>query len=292
MRHITIEGGRATGIALTHGTDAEIVTASQEVILSAGAIGSPFLLLHSGIGPADQLQRLGITVAADLPGVGGNLQDHPTAPLQYATTDKWPIADDSNIAEAGAFMRSRQAESDAAPELQCHFLIGVWSADERRFVPGEVGIAVHVLRPLSRGSLALVSADPQEPPAIDLGLLREPVDAEMLADGVELLRDITAAEPLASALSGETLPGRDVSTRRDLARAIRETAGHVWHPVGTCRMGTDDSAVVDARLRVRGIDGLRVADASIMPAIVSGNTNAPTIMIAEKAADLILATIG
>jgi choline dehydrogenase-like flavoprotein len=283
--------------------------AQREVILCAGAIGSPDILLRSGIGGGAALQKAGVPVVHDLPGVGENLHDHvdamvicesasrlaygfslPALPKLSGELFKWLFARrgmfSSNMVEAGGFVRTDPAL--AQPDIQFHFIPGRKSLRGRMVDYGH-GVSLHtcVLQPKSRGRVWRDRAD--GPPLIDLGLLKDDADLEVLLKGVKLARRILAQGPLAQHGLTELLPGAQVQDDAGLVDFIRAEARTVYHPVGTCAMGTRPEAVVDPRLRVRGLHGLRVVDASIMPSIISGNTNAPAIMIAEKAADMILA---
>lgn len=308
---IAMSGTRAEGVNLRHkGGRKETVTAHLEVILSAGAIGSPELLLRSGIGPAAQLSACGIDVRLDLPGVGANLHDHVDcmvicesrshAPYGISMRSLPRLAIDglryvfgrrgmlsSNMVEGGGFIRS--APDQDVPDLQFHFIPGRKS-HRGRMVEWGHGVSLHtcVLRPKSRGSVTLDPDTPHGAPLIDLGLLRDEADVALLTKGVAIARDILRQKPFKPHGLQEILPGHQVPDAA-LADFVRENARTVYHPVGTCAMGTGPDAVTDPQLRVHGIQNLRVVDASIMPTIVSGNTNAPTIMIAEKAADLIAA---
>jgi choline dehydrogenase-like flavoprotein len=282
----------------------QIARAKREVILSAGAIASPQLLMLSGVGPAEQLQQLGVPVVHDLHGVGENLQDHPyvsciwdvpgggsladaekpKALLEYALRKTGPLS--STVAEAFAFVRSRPGLP--APDLQFHFAPAFFADNGFEEYDGHAITSGPVLvKPRSRGWVRLRSADPSAKPRILTNSLAEDEDVEALRAGVERAREIAAAGPLAEVVGREIFPGPDVDTDEAIAADIRRRVDLLYHPVGTCRMGSDADAVVSPDLRVHGIEGLRVADASVMPAIPNGNTNAPTIMIAEKAADLI-----
>jgi choline dehydrogenase-like flavoprotein len=258
----------------------------------------------SGIGPGAHLRQVGVDVVSDLPGVGGGLQDHPLVPVVWHTRSgrslhraespsgyaRWfgarrgPLT--SNLAEAGLFTRSRPDLPE--PDLQYHFLpVKFWQQarvdpDVDAFTAAAVLVRVH-----SRGSVRLRSADPTWAPAIDAGYLTDERDLDALVCGVEKAREIAGCGPLSDVLAEEWSPGGAVHTRDGLRRAVRDSLESLYHPVSSCRMGTDDDAVVDAQLRVHGVEGLRVVDASVMPTLVRGNTNAPTIMIAERAADLI-----
>ena len=305
---VVMDGRRATGIAYRQGGTTRIAGA-REVILCSGAIGSPQLLMLSGIGPADHLAGLGIDVVHDAPDVGGNLQDHLDIIVQWRCTQpitlnantklttkltalaKWVFARSGNGAHmptpTGAFLSTR--EGLAAPDIQMHFMPVKGSPHGRGEMSPEHGYQVHVcqLRPESRGTIRLASADPLAPPLIDPNYLSAPEDVETLYRGVNLAREIGRQAALAPYNAGEAWPGDGVQSRDDLVAAMRDWAETIYHPVGTCRMGVDARAVCDGDLRVNGVEGLRVIDASVMPHLVSGNTNAPTIMIAEKAADII-----
>jgi choline dehydrogenase len=302
---VLVSGGRATGVEYRSGGRVHTVRATREVVLSGGAVNSPQLLMLSGIGPADHLREVGVDVVHDLPGVGGGLQDHPLVPVvwnvrsgrsliraespsgyaQWFGARRGPLT--SNLAEAGLFTRS--APELPEPDLQMHFLpVKFWKQaevdpDVDAFTAAVVLVHVH-----SRGSVRLRSADPTWSPAIDAGYLTDERDLDALVRGVEKARDIAGAGPLASVLADEWSPGGTVRGREALRASVRDTLESLYHPVSSCRMGTDDEAVVDSQMRVRGIEGLRVVDASVMPTLVRGNTNAPTMMLAERAADLIL----
>jgi len=307
---IVIEGGRARGVRCLFRGREEKLLADKEVIVCGGAVGSPHLLLLSGIGPADDLRAVGVPPVHDLPGVGKNLQDHLLAmvvyetaspavspftlprflawSLQYATTGTGPVG--TAPVEVGAFLRS--SPSDPRPDIQYHFVpwgAGLPNSDEKRPPPAgrQFTILPGLIYPASRGEIRLASSDPRRPPAIDPNYFSDPADLEHLVRGVRQSREIAATSPLSSYALREVHPGPDRTSDEALRAAVRGHVNTIFHPVGTCKMGTDDMAVVDPQLRVRGIEGLRVVDASIMPRIVGGNTNAPTIMIAEKAADLI-----
>jgi choline dehydrogenase len=310
---VEVEKGRATGVRYARDGQKRVVRAEREVILSAGAIGSPHVLLLSGIGPADNLRAAGVEVVADLPGVGKNLQDHLCAGIghrdkagiaghvnalnvlvwlaQHALTRRGPMA--SNVAEAGGFVRTRPDLQ--RPDIQLHFLpVGSTqtSFDDEAFkVSGRAFTVVPtLLYPKSRGEIRLLSADPTKPPAIDPRYLSDDDDLRVLVAAQRLAQRITRSKVL-DHCRGELLsPDAAAEDEAFLRARIPQRTSTLFHPVGTCKMGSDPAAVVDAKLRVRSIDGLRVVDASIMPTIVGGNTNAPTIMIAEKAADLIRAS--
>ncbi|QXT40316.1 GMC family oxidoreductase [Gymnodinialimonas ceratoperidinii] len=305
VRRIIVEKGRARGVEMLDGTR---LTAEREVILSSGAIGSPRLLQLSGIGPADELRALGLDVVLDQPQVGSNLQDHldlyciaevsgphtydrfakphlsVLAGLQYLATKKGPVA--SSLFETGGFW---YADPDArSPDLQFHLGLGTGiEAGVAAMPDGGVTLNSCYLRPRSRGSVRLASADPVRAPLIDPNYCADPRDREMSIRGLKLTQEILAQEALAPMIKAERLPGPDVRTDDEYFDFICQHSKTSHHCAGTCAMGPGDSAVVTPRLAFNGIEGLRVADASIMPRVVSSNTNAPTIMIAEKAADMI-----
>jgi choline dehydrogenase len=278
------------------------------VILAGGAINSPQLLMLSGIGPADDLRKHDIAIARDLPGVGANLQDHldictlvrSTQAVTYDNTNDVAVAlrflfkrdgiGSSNIAEAGGFLRSRLAP-DARCDLQFTFVPALLDDHGRHRLDG-FGYTVHAcgLRPESRGAIRLRSANPAEAQAIRANYLgdAEGRDLALMIEGARVSRRILAAQPFAAYRGDEIFPGSAAQSDRDMEAFIRRKAETIYHPVGTCRMGNDETAVVDSELRVRGVEGLRVVDASIMPTLIGGNTNAPTIMIAERAAELLL----
>lgn len=306
---ICIENGRATGVELLRDNEKLTVNANAEVILSAGALQTPQLLMLSGIGDEEHLKEHGIEVKHNSPQVGLNLHDHIDLSLNYEvnTTDVLGFALigslrvaaqiprymingggilGSNIAEGGAFFST--TENQDWPNAQLHFGIAKVEDHGRKLSYG-YGIAVHVclLRPKSRGSVRLKNADPLSPPVIDPQFLAEQEDVDTFLAAVKKTRQIMASEPIVSRIKKDITCG-DADTDEKLLNVIRNSADTVYHPVGTCRMGSDLDSVVDPSLRVRGIEGLRIADASIIPEINSSNTNAPSIMIGEKAADLII----
>lgn len=301
---ILLEEGRAVGVLYVQNGQAKQLRANKEVILCGGAVNTPQLLMLSGIGPASHLKALGIRVNVDLPGVGQNLQDHLCVPVAYFCTK--PITLDgaetiqnilrylilksgplsSNLAEAGGFVRTK---SDLpAPDLQFHFVpaYGLNHGLERP-VGNYFTVIPVLLRPQSRGHIILRSNDPFEAPAIQPQYLRSKADLQTLVDGVRLACDLAETKALSAYRGAAVCEGLRTRSDEGVAHYIRSKAETLYHPVGTCKMGNDPMAVVDDQLRVYGVEGLRVVDASIMPVIVRGNTNAPTIMIAEKAASLI-----
>jgi choline dehydrogenase len=307
---VVIEAGRAVGVRYRRDGKGEVARAEREVLLAAGAIGSPHLLLLSGVGPADELRAAGVPVLADVPGVGKNLQDHLFVPVVYR--DKSGITDSitpmnlivwvaryllarrgplaSNVCESGGFVRTRSGEP--RPNLQFHFL-PVGSAqesfDDRIFDP--IGHAFSLLPtliyPSSRGDIKLKTQSAADAPAINPNYFSATEDLDLLVEGVRLATEVAGHRSLDHA-RGEPL-GLPATARSDaeVRDAIRRSTNTIFHPVGTCKMGSDSQSVVDAALRVRAVPGLRVVDASVMPTIPGANTNAPTIMIAEKAADLV-----
>ncbi|TNF61047.1 MAG: choline dehydrogenase [Burkholderiales bacterium] len=307
---------RAIGVAFRPGGRGEeqqlVLNPGGEVVLSAGAFGSPQLLMLSGIGPAAHLREHGIGVVHDLPGVGDNLHDHPDVVMVVNApqlTDLFGLSLTgvanmvrglkawrrsrsgmltTNFAEAGGFIRSTPQEP--IPDLQLHFVVGKLVDHGRKTVFGH-GYSCHVclLRPRSRGTLRLSGADPAAKPLIDPAFLQDPDDMARMVRGFKLTRALLNQPALARFGGQESAASAGARSDEQIEQFIRGHADTIYHPVGTCRMGPDAGAVVDARLRVHGVDGLRVVDASIMPDVVGGNTNAPTIMIAEKAADMIRA---
>ena len=308
----TDAGWRATGVEYLRAGVRHTVHARREVLLSAGALLSPQILMLSGIGPAAHLQQVGVSPLHDLPGVGQNLHDHLDAVLVAdapALTRSFGLSVPgvmhiaqgawewnyrrtgiltTNFAEAGAFLRSSPQE--ASPDLQLHFVVGKLLDHGRKTVWGH-GFSCHVcvLRPQSRGTVRLRSADPLVAPAIDPNFLADDDDLQRTVRGVQIMRRILAQPALARHQARELPESAAARTPEQIAAWIRQTADTIYHPVGTCRMGTGRMDVVDSQLRVHGVDGLRVVDASIFPRIISGNTNAPTIMVAEKAAHMVLA---
>ena len=302
---------RVTGVKVRHKGRTMTIRAGREVILAAGAVASPQVLMVSGIGAADEIRAMGIKVVADLPGVGKNLQDHLQArpvfrtslstinteinsfakqfliALRYAATRSGPMTMAASLGTA--FLKTRPEL--ATPDIQFH--IQPFSASERISQPHSFNAftaSVLQLRPESRGEIRLCSADMRDHPKIRPNYLATRTDQHTIVEGIRVARRIACQSPLAEVITGEYTPGAKVAG--DDYEAVldwaRNTSTTIYHPTGTCKMGSDPMSVVDSRLRVHGIDGLRVADASIMPNIVSGNTNAPTIMIGEKASDMVL----
>ena len=301
---VEINNGRATGVWVQGSNGPELIEARREVILSAGAIGTPQLLMLSGIGPADHLASLGIDVVVDNPHVGSHYQDHPFYLLNWETTAKGTLAEaehpkqllnyvlrgkgllTSTVAEGTAFFRST---SDLpAPDLQFHFGAAYFHNHGFDTYPKPAfAIAPTLVAPQSRGEIRLRSSDPMVKPSIVGNHLTEQADVDAMVAGVELAREIVAQEALSSVRGPEIHPGADVTDRAGIEKALRQETELIYHPTSTARMGSEGDAVVDPQLRVFGVTGLRVVDASVFPTIPRGNTNAATYMVAERAADLI-----
>ena len=307
VRRVVVEAGRASGVEVQTATGFDMVSASREVILAAGAVGSPHLLMLSGIGAPDALKRHGIAVQAAHREVGANLADHLYVPLSMAA--KAPVSPgvgeqaantaaylrgrrgplSSNLAEALAFLHT--SASLEGPDIELLWMVVADLADASG--PAEHGLTVGVvlLQPASRGTLTLASADPAAHPVIDAGYLTDAAggDVETLTAGVRLAQRVLAQPALAPWVSQPFVPGALEQSSESIESFTRDHAQTLFHPVGTCRMGADAEAVVDLEFRVRGIRGLRVVDASVMPGIPRGHTQAPTVMLAERAAELISA---
>jgi choline dehydrogenase len=308
---VEIMAGRATAVRYLRRGVEEIARAEAEIIVSAGAVGSPQLLMLSGVGPADHLHEHNIAVMAENPGVGANLSDHPMVPALWTapkTRSLWEKAGPSslarwqlthtgpvtsNVAEAGGFSRTDPALS--APDIQWHVLpvpfVGGGLVDP---ASRALSVLITLVSVRSRGRIRLRSADPRFKPAIDPAYLSDIDDLDPLVKAVRMAREIAATRPLSKALTSELAPGQDIAADADMRDWVRRNLTTIYHPVGTCAMGGDSrvaasklASVVDTELRVRGVERLRVVDASVMPTVPRGNTNAPTIAIAERAADLI-----
>lgn len=279
---VLFDGRRAVGVEFVRGGRRVEVRAAREVILCAGAIDSPRLLMLSGVGPADHLRALGLPVVLDLPAVGRHLQDHMRATVRWAA--RAPVPPSSVTASLFTFsddVRRPRAPRDDVPDLQLNLGRGSDAPDET------IAIAVSQLTPRSEGEVRLRSTDPFAPPLIRGGFLREAADVASLVEGVRLARALVGSAPFDALRGQELAPGPGVQSRADIAAWLRATADTIYHPAGTCRMGPGADAVVDAALRVHGLEGLRVADASVMPRIVNAPTHAACVMIGEKAADLV-----
>jgi choline dehydrogenase len=306
---LLFEGKRCVGVAFRKHGKAVEARAHKEVILCGGAVNSPHLLQISGVGPAEHLQSIGVPVVHDLRGVGGNLQDHYVARISHRVKGSVSI---NNLARGVRLAREalrfalegrgaltfgvttaqvfcRSTPNKASPDLQLLFTPASYDASKFGELEREDGMTVAVcpVRPDSRGTIMAKSADPAEKPAITPNYLSDPADMQVLAAGVRFTRKIFAAPAIAQHSVVETLPGADVTTDDGLLDYARRYGTTIYHPVGTCRMGDGPAAVVDSRLRVFGLQGLRVIDASVMPTLTTGNTNAPTIMIGEKGAAMI-----
>ncbi|WP_316238458.1 choline dehydrogenase [Bradyrhizobium sp. SZCCHNR1015] len=309
-QRIVFEGRRAGGVTFSQRGRMRTARARREILVSSGAYNSPQLLQLSGVGPAELLKEHGLDVVLDAPGVGSDLQDHLQVRIVMRCSQRITLNDIVNnpvrkvlagaryaafrngpltiaAGTAGAFFKTDPRL--ASPDIQIHFI--PFSTDkmgEKLHTFSGFTASVCQLRPESRGSLRIRSADPTVPPEIRINYLASETDRRANVDGLRILRKILAAPALKPYVSGEAYPGSKIVSDDDILAYCRQTGSTIYHPTSTCRMGTDAVAVVDQRLRVRGIDGLRVVDASIMPDLVSGNTNAPVIMIAEKASDMIL----
>ncbi len=316
-QRVSVKNGRAVGIELSQDGSTRKIHANHEVILAAGTVNSPQLLMLSGIGPADEIKQHGITPVHELPGVGKNLQDHvdcvmswectkPVTLYSYLRIDKltWSMIQGvlwgKGIVttfpyEAGAFLKSREGLD--APDIQLHFMpalektanLNFPNPFKRQRAEANHGFTIRVgpLTPESRGEIKLRSANPSDAPRIFANYLEAEFDLQTMIRGIQMTREIIGQPAFASFRGGELTPGPDMVSDDDLIAWLRSSAMTTFHPVGTCKMGTDDQAVVDAELKVHGIEGLRVADASIMPVITSGNTHAPAVMIGEKCAEFI-----
>lgn len=310
VQRIIIEDGRATGVEVEIEGETRVLNARKEVVLSGGAINSPQTLLLSGIGPADELRAAGVSVVQDLPGVGKNLQDHLDVTAQVWTKSatsignsmrslphhmymvmRWALRGDGpftvNPVQGGAFIKS--AFADDLPDLQLVFIPAISNPHGIEKANGH-GITLHVcqLYPKSRGEIRLKSTDPNDHPAIQPNYLDEEFDLDVMADGLAKVRDILNAPAFDHDRKEERYPGAGITTMAGLRDDVRARAETLYHPTSTCAMGSGEMAVTDSRCRVRGVAGLRVIDASVMPRLVGGNTNAPTIMIATRAAAMIV----
>jgi choline dehydrogenase len=311
-KRVVIENGRAVGVEYLKDGQSVVARADREVVLSAGAYNSPQLLLLSGIGPADEIREHGIPIVADVPGVGRNLMEHASCPvimaangpvtflsqlrydraalwaLRWYMTGEGPFATNGNT--AGIFVRSNPSVD--RPDLQLTFNTvhrndrawWPWQASAQKY---SFSCIVCVLHPQSRGHVTLRSANPMDKPKIHLGIFTEQADVDLAIEGIRRTREVYAQEPQKSLIARENLPGAHVQSREDLSKFVRSVAVTMQHPSGTCVMGTGTNAVLDAELKVRGVDGLRVADASVFPSQPGGNINAPAIMVGEKCADLV-----
>ena len=310
VTRIVVEGGRAVGVEYRDGRSVQVLRAEREVIVAAGGIGSPHLLLRSGIGPADHLRQVGVPVVHDLPGVGENLHDHvdvfliyeltgphsydkykklhwqAAAALQYALFKSGPLT--SNIAEGGLCWFGHD-KTDPLPAIQYHFLCGAGIEAGTDTPPSGNGCTVNIghMRPRSRGRLTLRSADPDTPPILDPRYISEQYDVDCLSEGVRFGQEIMQSPMLRDHVRAIHRPVAALRSKAESEAFVRETAQGALHPCGACKMGSDAMAVVDPQFRVRGLDGLRVVDTSAMPFVPSGNLNGPVIMMGERAADFV-----
>ncbi|MEM1036991.1 MAG: choline dehydrogenase [Pseudomonadota bacterium] len=311
VSRVVTENGKAVGVETLakRGAQPETIRCCGEVLVCAGAVQSPQILMLSGIGPTAELQKYGIETVVDSKGVGANLQDHLDVTIVHEMTQKLSAysqqaglkkigvgikyllskkgAGADNFLQAGAFLKSREGLD--RPDLQLHY-VNAAVIDHGKEDVGKDGFTIHAcqLRPESRGHITLASADPFDHPLIDPNYLAAEEDRRILRESVKMVRDVAGQNALSGLRGPEILPGESVKTDEDIDAFIRKTGETIYHPIGTVAMGIQDDSPLDPELRVRGIDGLRVIDASVMPTLIGGNTNAPTMMIAEKAADMIL----
>jgi choline dehydrogenase len=287
VTRVLLRHTQAVGAEFVRDGQLHTAGAAAEVVVCCGAFGSPHLLMLSGIGPAGQLRAHGIAPAVALPGVGANLQDHLLFGVGWECLA--PQAPPQLLAEAGLFLHSRGGLAAASPDLQLFFGPVQFLAPEYQVDGPGFTIAPILTQPHSRGAVTLRSADPLEPPGVDPHYLEAAADTDALVAGIEIARELARASAFDGLRGRELAPGAQVTDRAGLAAYVRRSASTVWHPAGTCRMGHDAGAVVDPALRVHGVEALRVADASVMPTITAGNTQAPVVAIGERAADLLLA---
>ncbi len=309
VQRLVIENNKCTGVVFTAGGKEHTISTKGEIILSGGAIGSPQILMLSGVGPKAELEALGIPVVKDLPGVGQNLQEHAMVPVSHECTKPVTLSTDptpnpvlaeqfgkgkglltSNLAEGGGFLKVK--EDAKAPDLQFHFS-PVYFIKEGAENPKGYGFTIlpGIVGTKSVGTVKLTSNKQSDKPAIDPAIGKEQHDIDVMVEGIKIARKILASSAMDEYRGKEIVPGENVKTDEQLQDYVRNYAHTIYHPVGTCKMGKDKMAVVDASLKVHGIDGLRVADASIMPTIVNANTNAPSIMIGEKCAAMVMAKV-
>jgi choline dehydrogenase len=305
VTRLTLERGRVTGVEYEQKGKRERARAEREVIVCAGAYGSPQILMLSGIGPAAHLKEMGIELAIDAPAVGTNLQEHPLAFFNWHSKDPTTLDDATNpkyavqwltrrtgklsSTVAEAIIHWRSTEGLRAPDFQIYFApVYFWEHGFRKTGTPAITLAAGLQAPEARGSVRLRSPNPADHPRILNNLLNTDADVEAMLRGIGLIRELAAQPPMATLLGDRLNPGDGLSTPEELTTWLRATCEHIYHPTSTCRIGPPDEGVVAADLRVHGVEGLRVCDASVMPRITSGNTHAPTVMIAERGADLIL----
>jgi choline dehydrogenase len=290
-QQIVLDDGRVIEVVFKQGGEIKRIRVEGEVIVSAGCIGSPQVLLLSGIGPKDQLEKLGIDVVLDLPAVGENLHDHIGVPVAFEASKPLPESEHQAV-EVGMYCRSEPSKP--------HYDIQVPVQNFPFVPPGTDSYAIKdgftfypgIMKPKSRGRISLRSSDPDDRPLIDPAYLQHPDDLALLTRALEVGREVGQAHAFDEIRKSEAQPGPDVTSAKDVELYIRERAATYFHPVGGCKMGSGDDAVVDERLKVRGIENMRVADASVMPEIISGNTNAPSMMIGWRAAEFVLSDAG
>ena len=278
LLRLTTSGRRITGVEVARGKTVERITAAREVIVAAGVIESPKILMLSGIGPADELRSHGIEVVADLPGVGANLHDHPRVSLRWASRQPLP----ASTVSAGLFTYSQRGATPRPPDLQFYVGRGLDVVDQF------VTLTVALSQPRSRGVVRLRSADPMAAPIITPGYFSAEEDLDALVEGARLAHALANTRAYDALRGAPSDPDGSVRTASDLRAFVRRTADTIFHPVGTCRMGSGDGAVVDARLRVHSVEGLRVADGSVMPVTVNSQTHAACVMIGEKVSEAIV----
>jgi choline dehydrogenase len=289
MAHrLLFEGTRCVGVEYSQDGEVKQAQADAEVIVSSGTVGSAQLLLLSGIGDGNDLKELGIEIVSHLPGVGKNLHDHLLSPAIFESKRPVPPPN-NNLLEAQMFAKSDSRR--LGPDLQPLFMAIPYYGEGFTGPADGYSLTAGIIRPASRGYLKLRSTNPADPPILDPNYLAEEADVEALVTALKICREIGHARALDEWNAGEVWPGKNATSEKDLREYVRQSASTYHHQVGTCKMGIDALSVVDPELRVYGVEGLRVADASIMPAVTSGNTNAPSIMIGEKAADMIKAVI-
>ncbi|WP_018681255.1 GMC family oxidoreductase [Actinokineospora enzanensis] len=304
VRRVVFEGTRAVGVEIRTAQGIEEVRARREVLLAAGAIGSPHLLLRSGVGPADQLAEHGVPLVADAPGVGANLTDHVLVPMAFSGVGFASPGSTATDEDVQRYLRDREGPLESilseatlflrtdpdlpAPDIEIIMLLGALGAQESR-AEHALSLGVVLLRPESRGAVRLASADPDAAPLIDPGLLTDPADLRTLTTGVRRAQEILTRPVMARWWDKPLTPGALSPEAADIADYVRRVGENIHHPVGTCRMGADPASVVDLALRVRGTDGLRVVDAAALPTIVRAHTHAPVTMFAERASDLVSA---
>ena len=290
VHKVDISDGRATGVTYMQEGELRSITASREVIVCGGAIESPRILMLSGIGPKDHLAEVGIDLVHELPGVGKNLHDHTLLPVTWEASRQVPPPNNMGVTPLHTQMFAKTSEDRPEPDMQPLGLFGPYYAPEQdASVANAFTFNAGGVKPTSRGEVLLTSADPEDDIILDPNVLATQYDVDTLVSCVKMIREIAVQPALKDWIKREIYPGPEAQSDEEIAEYARSAVMSYHHQVGTCKMGVDDMAVVDPELRVHGVDGLRVVDASIMPFVTTGNTNAPVIMIAEKAADMIKA---